>query len=258
MTGEALAPQVADHLQRVVRMEGALRQTLAQESNDVVGDQLKRMYSVAGQHVHALKALAEDRGLSVPDAPRQAQPEAAAAATRLEQAASAAAGLAAAYSALYATARLLFEGSVCEIANRHASEWIAELGNASEALTVAAIGDLVADGETCHCICPACGIGACLCMRNSIETVRTQWGRPGFEASEGIELRIPPRPHSQLADAGLRQGDRIVAIDGEVVHDNRELQQALRRGDIGQPRHASVMRGGSDAQISVARVSDLL
>jgi predicted metalloprotease with PDZ domain len=169
----------------------------------------------------------------------------------------AAASLAAAYAVLYATARLLFERDVCDVADRHGSDWVAELRTASGLLPVATILELVADGEECRCICPACGIGACLCMRNSIETVREQWGQPGLERADGIELRIPPRAGSQLAEAGLQAGDRILAIDGEVVHDNRELQQALRRSDIGEPRRARVIQNADEREIPVARVRDL-
>lgn len=256
MRGEPLPPQVAEQLQRVARMEAEFAQRLAGGGNDFATEHLERMRPLAEQHADALRNLAESRGGSIPTSPA-AQPRGPSPTAPLEDALSAAAGLAYAYARLYATARLLFEGGICDVANRHGSEWVAELGTGSEVVAVAAIRELAADGQTCHCICPACGIGACLCMRNSIDTVRAQWGRPGLEPSEGIELRIAPRRDSQLAEAGLREGDRIVAIDGDVVHDNRELQQALRQGEIGQPRTAIVIRGGSELEIPIARVSDL-
>jgi hypothetical protein len=258
MTGEARPPQVAEQLQRVARMETALAQRLARGSSGFATDHLERMRSLAEQHIDALKDVAGDPGVSVPETPEDGPPPATSPTAGLEDALSAAAGLAFAYATLYATARLLFEGEICDVAYRHGSNWMAELGSGSEAVAVAAIRELVADGQTCRCICPACGIGACGCMRNSIETVRAQWGRPGLEASEGIELRISPRPDSQLAKAGLREGDRIVAIDGAVVHDLGELQQALRGGAIGEPRTARVVRGDSETEISIARVSDLI
>lgn len=238
-------------------MEAELAHRLAPGSDDVSGEQLERMHSLAERHTDALKTLAESRGASAPDTSPHPQPPGTTPTTPLEEALSASAALALAYARLYAAARLFFEGEVCDAANRHGSEWVAELGTAGEVAAIAAIRELVAAGQTCRCTCPACGIGACLCMRNSIETVRAQWGRPGLEPSEGIELRIPPRRGSQLAEAGLREGDRIVAIDGDVVHDNRELQQALRQGEIGQPRTALVIRGGSETEISIARISDL-
>lgn len=257
MTGEPLPQPVAEQLQRVARMETSFAERLAAGSDGFAGEQLERMRFLAGRHIDALKDVAGGTDVSIPETAEDAPPQGMPATAGLEDALAAAAGLASAYATLYATARLLFAAGICDVANRHGSEWVTELGNGSEVVAVAAIRELVADGQTCRCICPACGIGACLCMRNSIETVRAQWGRPGLEASEGIDLRIPPRPDSQLADAGLREGDRIVTIDGEVVHDNRELQQALRRGAIGEPRTALVMKGGSETEISIARVSDL-
>ncbi len=89
-------------------------------------------------------------------------------------------------------------------------------------------------GLACRCVCPACSIGACGCTRNSIETIREHWGRPGLVTSEGLELHIPPRPGSQLSEAGLERGDLLLAIDGEVVHRNGELQRALRGQPIGE------------------------
>lgn len=257
MVGEALPRQVAEELHRVARMEAEVVQRLAPGSNVFAAEHLERMRSLAERHVDALKNLAESRGVSVADMPRDEEREGTSATARLEEAMSAAAALASAYATLYATARLLFDGAICDVANVHGSDWAAAVREGSEAVAAAAINELVAEGQTCRCICPACGIGACLCLRNSIETVRAQWDRPGFEASEGIELRIAPRPDSQLAEAGLREGDRIVAIDGELVRDNRELQHALRQGAIGEPRTALVIKAGSETEISIARVSDL-
>ena len=77
-----------------------------------------------------------------------------------------------------------------------------------------------------------------------------------MEPSEGLELRIPPRPGSQLSEAGLERGDLVLAIDGEVVHTNSELQQALRRHPIGEAMPAQVMRSGRTEEIGIARISD--
>jgi len=162
-----------------------------------------------------------------------------------------------AYGALYAAARLLYESEVCDLADAYAADWARELAALNDLLALTVHGDLISGGLTCRCICPTCGIGACGCTRNSIDTIGGYWGRSELEPSEGLVLRMPPRPGSQLAEAGLERGDRIIAVDGELVHANAEIQHALRRHPIGESMTMQVVRAGAPQEIRVARVSDL-
>lgn len=132
-----------------------------------------------------------------------------------------------------------------------------ELAALNDLLAPAVHRELLWGGLTCRCVCPACGIGGCGCTRNSIDTIRAHWGQPGLETSEELELRVPPRPGSQLAKAGLERGDRIIAVDGELVHINAEIQRALRGHPIGESMSMQVIRAGEPREIRVARVSDL-
>lgn len=175
----------------------------------------------------------------------------------IEDIAGAVASVVTAYGALYATGRLLYESAVCNLADAHAVAWRPEMRAIGDLMVGEVHGDLLRGGLTCRCVCPACGIGACLCTRNSIDTVRRHSGHTALESGDGIELRVPPRPGSQLAEAGLARGDRIMAVDGEVVHDNSQLQQALRRHPIGEAMPIRVERDGRVDEIRVARVSDL-
>ena len=169
----------------------------------------------------------------------------------------AAASAVVAYGALYASARLLYENDVCDLADAHAAEWAVELAALDDLVAPAVHAELLSDGLTCRCICPTCGIGACGCTRNSIDTIRGYWGQAELEPSEGLVLRMPPRPGSQLAEAGLERGDRIIAVDGQVVHTNAEIQRALRGHPIGESMPMEVVRAGESQEIHVARVSDL-
>lgn len=162
-----------------------------------------------------------------------------------------------AYGALYASARLLYENDVCDLADAHAAEWAPELAALNDLLAPTVHAELLSGGLTCRCVCPTCGIGACGCTRNSIDTIRGYWGQPGLEPSEGLELRVPPRPESQLSEAGLERGDRIIAVDGQLVHTNSEIQRALRGHPIGESMTMQVIRAGEPQEIRVARVSDL-
>lgn len=103
-------------------------------------------------------------------------------------------------------------------ADGYAADWAREVVALNDLVAPVIHGELVSGGLTCCCICPTCGIGACGCTRNSIDTIRGHWAQPELEPSEGLELRVPPRPGSQLAEGGLERGDRIIAVDGELVH----------------------------------------
>jgi len=175
----------------------------------------------------------------------------------VEDVVAAAASALVAYGALYASARLLYENAVCDLADGYAADWAGELVALNDLVAPVVHGELVSGGLTCRCICPTCGIGACGCTRNSIDTIRGYWGQPGLEPSEGLELRVPPRPGSQLAEAGLERGDRIIAVDGELVHTNAEIQRALRGHPIGESMTMQVVRAGAPQEVPVARVSDL-
>ena len=149
------------------------------------------------------------------------------------------------------------ENEVCDVADAHAADWARELAALNDFLAPAVHGELLSGGLTCRCICPTCGIGACGCTRNSIDTIRGYWGQPELEPSDGLELRVSPRPGSQLAKAGLQRGDRIISVDGQLVHTNAEIQRALRGHPIGESMPMEVVRAGESQEIRVARVSDL-
>jgi hypothetical protein len=220
--------------------------------------QFDRMAAVASGHVQTLDELLAGTGQHSTN--ETAQPLASAVigqgASSVEDLAGAAAATIAAYGSLYAAARLLYQDPMCDFADASAAEWVRETRATFDLLPSVVIGELLDEGLTCRCICPACGIGACLCMRTSIATIRAQWGQPGLEPGEGIELRIPPPPGSQLAEAGLDQGDRVVSVDGEVVHVNADLQRALRRRPFGEPMPMEVLQGRDRRRIQVMRVSD--
>jgi hypothetical protein len=162
-----------------------------------------------------------------------------------------------AYAELYATARLLYEPEVCDLAERHLAHHIEGLQVMAGLLPGALARELNADGLFCRCICPACSIGACGCVRNSIATIADAWGWPGLPTSDGVELLSPPRPGSQLAAASIHERDRVLAVDGALVRSNAELQAALRTHPLGETARLSVQRStGELVEVPVRHVSD--
>lgn len=264
MSDDELPETIIGRLSRARMMESQLADRLEQLRtaggiDGVEAEALARLSALGARHAQALEEVAarhagELDSLEPPGGHGESERVLSA---LLEDALDGMASVVVAYGALYASARLLYEGAVCDLADAHATEWADEFSRLNDLLAPAIHRELLWSGLICRCICPACGIGACGCTRNSIDTIRGYWGHPGLEPSEGLELRVQPRPGSQLAEAGLERGDRIVAVDGDLVHTNPEIQRALRGHPIGEWMPMQVVRAGEPQEIRVARVSDL-
>jgi S1-C subfamily serine protease len=66
-----------------------------------------------------------------------------------------------------------------------------------------------------------------------------------------------PLVGSQLAEAGLAPRDRVVSVDGQLVHTNAEIQLALRGHPIGETMPIEVVRAGEAREIRDAQVGEL-
>lgn len=165
----------------------------------------------------------------------------------------------AAAAALVATGRLMFEGVACDLAVDRMKTYT-EVTKALNALLPQVVGwELREQGLACHCICPMCGLGVCGCIWASLHLIDSASGGPGLTAPDdrGIPLRSPPRAGSQVAAAGGRQWDRVVAVDDEPVRSAPELQAALRRHSIGEEVRLRVERDGESRELVVRHTSDL-
>jgi PDZ domain len=218
--------------------------------------EVERLRTVVREHVGALAALGRDPVGHLMDGL-----VATGSGSRPTQAISSAErGFAAAaqvYADLYTTARVLYEPEVCDLAERHLAHHIDGLQVMARLLPGALARELNLDGLFCRCICPSCGIGACLCVRNSVATVADAWGWPGLSMGDGVELHSPPRPGSQLDAAGIHERDRVLSVDGAPVRSNAELQAALRTHPLGETAQLSVQRStGELVEVPVRHISD--
>lgn len=189
----------------------------------------------------------------------------------LEELAGALAATAAGYIRLHTTARLLFDAATCDLAAEH-------LRTTDEAIQIInwLLPDVVgrelqaAQGLDCRCVCPACSIGACLCVRNSTDTALhasgagTPYGTRGLPSPDdlgdrldrwslgiltpgrGVVLRSNPRPHSPLAAAGISRDDRILQVGDLDVNSNPEIQDALSAHEPGDGVSLKVKRTRGD------------
>lgn len=174
----------------------------------------------------------------------------------LRQAAEAAFAATLAYEAAYQTARLAYDGETCDIIEGDLSDHVATLADLRAALPDTIARELRDEGITCTCGCPMCSLGACGCIRATLATVDLAWTGVERPRASGLTLLSPPRPGSQLADAGLAEGDLILAVDGEEVGRNGEMQDCLCRQAVGEDVRLEVeRRGGQRYLLTVRRVA---
>jgi hypothetical protein len=259
MTEEGAEAVVGYRLGQIRSLQAGLEASLVQQlpvlrANPQSLAVAERLLDLVRQHQTAIDAQFGPPEPGILEAP--AVVSAPSASTALESFARSATDVAIAYGSLYTAARLRYRPEVCDLAEVHAADWIEVFHQLNDALPDVLAADLRQQDLVCRCVCPACGIGACGCVRKSIETMREVWGRPGLAPENGWELLVPPRPGSQLAEAGLERGDRILAVDGEAVHATPDLQRGLRRHEIGDPATLRIVRGGETNDLRVARVSD--
>jgi hypothetical protein len=260
MATHAFPGPVHQRLSNAIAIELGIAEALASvaralDQADALAE-VERLRIVVREHLAALAASGLDLGDHSLDAPVATE-----SGSRPTQAMSSAErGFAAAtqaYADLYTTARVLYEPEVCDLAERHLTHHIDGLQLMAGLLPGALARELNADGLFCRCICPSCSIGACLCVRNSIARVADAWGWPGLLMGEGVELRSPPRPGSQLAAAGIHERDRVLSVDGALVRSNAELQAALRAHSLGETAQLAVQRStGELLEIPVRHVGD--
>ncbi len=175
--------------------------------------------------------------------------------TALRQVAALAFDAALADEAAYQVARLAYDAETCDLLDAHLSAHAAFVGDARRLLPHLVARELRDAGLTCTCQCPMCSLGACGCVRATLVTTETGWGGE-YPREAGLLLLIPPRPGSQLADAGCQQGDRIATVDGEGVGSNQEMQAGLRRHEIGEAVSLSIeRRTGERTELRVTRIA---
>ena len=107
--------------------------------------------------------------------------------------------------------------------------YIANVRSISDLLHDVVISELDHDGHSCECTCACCGIGLCICSTYNRETLSNAWVEAIPFADEGDVLVLEPRTGSTAAEAGLKQGDFIVAADGKDMASYATLYDDRRR-----------------------------
>jgi hypothetical protein len=110
-------------------------------------------------------------------------------------------------------------------------------------------------GLECHCICPMCSLGACGCVAAGQAWLHQAGQESEVAKVKGFALQ-PPRPSSQLAEAGIKGGDRLLAIDGQAVKSVADIQSEIRKHKIGDAMEMRLARGSKRLQVVVKHVGD--
>jgi hypothetical protein len=165
------------------------------------------------------------------------------------------------YTMLHAVATRFFdsqaEGNTADLAEAHLRGYAAAAQEINQTISDAVVWEQSQRGQECQCLCPSCHLGICLCAPHGTSTVNQAWRDTSPPVpSGGIWVR-PPRGGSAAARAGLREGDRIVAVDDQQIAsdvDTQSMQSAIRKHQSGEEIRLRVRRAADELlEITVAR-----
>ncbi len=162
------------------------------------------------------------------------------------------------YAMLHEMALRLYEPALREMAPDHLEVYVDAASTLYRLLPAAVAWELAQDGLQCSCICPMCGLGVCGCVSFGTQVPVETWREALAAESEppGFALQ-PPKPESELAQAGVRGGDRLLGVDGHEVRSVRDIQAAIRKHALGEEVRLLVKRGLQPArEIGVRHVGD--
>ncbi|KSV63294.1 hypothetical protein N182_37260 [Sinorhizobium sp. GL2] len=162
------------------------------------------------------------------------------------------------YGMLYEVALRLYEPRLRAIAPKHMKAHADAALSTARLLPGVVAWQLAQDGLGCACICPMCSIGACGCVSLATRTLTAAWcdAAPAESESPGVVLQNP-KPGSQLARAGVKGGELLLAVDAQEVTTTDEIQDALRKHRLGDDVRFLIQRGSeSPRELVVRHVSD--
>ena len=150
------------------------------------------------------------------------------------------------YAVLCELAFRLYDPPLRELAPRHLRAYAEAAQALNQLLPTVVAWELQQGGLECACVCPMCSLGACGCVAVGTEAVNAAWREtaPAGEAAPGFPVQ-PPRDGSPLARAGVRGGERILAVDGREVRSFRDVQAAIREHQLGEEVRLLVQRGAA-------------
>jgi PDZ domain len=267
MTADLKFPLIRRSVAELVAFEGEVAGRLerAQQLSSGHPDALaaiQRLRPMVQTHRDQLATYLKDSGGAEPSgetkSPQSASREATAFSEVLRDLCLAFHHCALSYAMLYEVALRLYEPRLREIAPKHLKAHAEAALSMARLLPGAVAWQLTQDGLHCACICPMCGLGACGCVAICAQTLTAAWrdAVPTESEQPGFVLQTP-RPHSELARAGVQGGELLLAIDGQRVRDLQEIQDAIRKHALGDEVRFLIQRSSeSPRELNVRHVSD--
>jgi membrane-associated protease RseP (regulator of RpoE activity) len=143
-----------------------------------------------------------------------------------------------AYEVLHGVAHRFFHPATAELTDQHRRNYLQAAQAIHRAVGDVVVQELQEAGHACRCECPSCSPGICLCWHIHLAPDVTG---PGV-STEDIVVRTP-RAQSNAERAGLRHGDAILAVDGQIVRSYQDMLDSMRDHQPGQLVTLRVRRG---------------
>jgi hypothetical protein len=153
------------------------------------------------------------------------------------------------YAELTTMAFRLYEPPLRELAPKHLRDYAEAAQQINQLIAPAVAAELRGQGLECQCVCPMCTLGACGCVAISTRNVNAAWREtaPPADSPPGLLLQ-PPRPDCEVARAGLRGGEQLLAIDDRPIGVFTEVQAAIREHPAGEDLRFRVQRGAAEPE----------
>jgi DNA-binding CsgD family transcriptional regulator len=149
------------------------------------------------------------------------------------------------------------EGTTQHLARGHMQDWVAAMGRIAATLQATVLEEMAQEGLFCQCVCPACGLGLCVCGIGARAILHEAWvaARPYPDLAE---IRVPRlRPTSAAAVSGVHEGDLVLAVDGTDVQSMPHLQTQIGGHEFGSTLRLSLRRGEAELTVAVTRANDI-
>ena len=164
------------------------------------------------------------------------------------------------YAMLHAAAHRLYDLATAEdLATQHMKRYAGAAQEIHQLIADVVSWELSKDGQECRCVCDVCGLGLCICASHGADELLQAWGdQSGPYPRKGGLLLQAPRAGSAAARLGLRNGDIIIAADGQEVRSWRELYAGIAKHKPGEEVLLRVRRGVDEPMdVAVTRLEDL-
>jgi hypothetical protein len=144
------------------------------------------------------------------------------------------------------------EENSARIVRQHTINYVTALQKINQLIHDVVVWEMDQEGLECQCTCPSCGLGVCLCAAASRHLLGHAWTEVGPIVIDKAITVVPPKSASTAAKAGLRGGDKIIAVDGHELDMYSEIQDVVSSHKSGEHIALQVQRtSGERVDIAV-------